>query len=276
MQNNSATASPHSSQPEAPLRRELRRRLLSLPYRAFLQVAVHLLKEQGYTAARPTGRDQWKGRNTSGGWDAEADFQAGALGTLRCIAQVKQFDTLVVAQRHVDELRGTCLRAGAHQAVLITLSTFSPPARKAAQANTSVAPVRLIDGDELLDMLVDTKLCLRRSQRGAWTLDEGYFARLKETSAKETSAKETSAKETSAKETSAKGTAVSQPGTAVSQTSTAGSSAPKDSVLPQFVSITVRLNPPKGFTQAGKWQWAADMGASSDRGSNPDLSGEPQ
>lgn len=249
MQNNSATASPHSSQPAAPLRHELRRRLLALPYRAFLQVAVHLLKEQGYTAARPTGRDQWKGRNTSGGWDAEADFQAGAMGTLRCIAQVKQFDTLVVAQRQVDELRGTCLRANAHQAVLITLSTFSPPARKAAQVNTSVAPVRLIDGNELLDMLVDTKLCLRRSQRGAWTLDEDYFARLKETPAK---------------------------GRAVSQTSAAGNSAPKDSVLPQFVSITVRLNPPKGFSQPGKWQWAADMGASSDRGSNPDLSGEPQ
>ncbi len=163
MQNNSATASPHSIQPEAPLRHELRRRLLALPYRALLQVAVHLLKEQGYTTVRPAGRDTWKGRNTAGGWDAEADFQAGTLGTMRCIAQVKQFDTLVVAQRHVDELRGTCLRANAHQAILITLSTFSPPARKAAQANTSIAPVRLIDGDELLDMLVDTKLCLRRS-----------------------------------------------------------------------------------------------------------------
>ncbi len=260
MPNNAAIATSESIKPELPLRRELRRRLLALPYRAFLQVAVHLLKEQGYTAARPTGRNQWKGRNTSGGWDAEADFQAGALGTLRCIAQVKQFDTLVVAQRHVDELRGTCLRANAHQAILITLSTFSPPARKAAQANASIAPVRLIDGDELLDMLVDTKLCLRRSQSGAWTLDEDYFAMLKETSAKETSAK---------------GIAVSQPGTA-------GNSAPKDSVLAQFVSITVRLDPPKGFPQAGKWQCAADMGAISDRGSNeergsnPDLSGKPR
>ena len=258
MQNNSAVASYESMQPEAPLRHELRRRLLALPYRAFLQVAVHLLKEQGYTAARPAGRDHWKGRNTAGGWDVEADFQAGALGTLHCIAQVKQFDTLVVAQRQVDELRGTCLRARSSQAILITLSTFSPPARKAAQANTSVAPVRLIDGDELLNMLVDTKLCLRRLRSGAWTLDEDYFAMLKETSAKGTSAK---------------GRAVSQTGTA--RSSAAGSSAPKDSVLPQFVSITVRLNPPEGFPQPGKWHWE-DIGASSDKGSNPDLSGEPR
>src|SRR5579875_3296761 len=81
-----------NSRPSQPLRRELRRRLLALPYRAFLRVAVHLLHAQGYTAARPAGREQWKGRNTAGGWDAEADFQAGGLGTLRCIAQVKQFD----------------------------------------------------------------------------------------------------------------------------------------------------------------------------------------
>jgi hypothetical protein len=113
MQNVAApTSAP--SQPGQPLRHKLRSRLLALPYRAFLQVAIHLLHSQGYTAARPAGRDRWKGRNTAGGWDAEAHFQAGALGTLRCIAQVKQFDTLVVAQRQVDELRGTCLRANAH------------------------------------------------------------------------------------------------------------------------------------------------------------------
>ena len=249
MPNNASVATSENLKPEAPLRRELRRRLLALPYRAFLQVAVHLLNEQGYTAVRPAGRDTWKGRNTAGGWDAEADFQAGALGTMRCIAQVKQFDTLVVAQRQVDELRGTCLRAGANQAVLITLSTFSPPARKAAQVNAPVAPVHLIDGDELLNMLVDAKLCLKRTQRGAWTLDEDYFAMLKETSAK---------------------------GTAVPPTGTAGSNAPKDSVLPQFISVTVRLDPPEGFPQSVKWQWAADMGAGSGTSSGPDLSGGPR
>lgn len=182
---NAATVTPNidipgSSQPCQSVRRELRRRLLALPYRAFLRAAVHLLHAQGYTTARPAGRDHWKGRNTAGGWDAEADFEAGALGTLRCIAQVKQFDALTVAQRHVDEIRGTCLRAGAHQALLITLSTFSPPARKAARSNAGVAPVRLIDGDELLDILIESGLGVRRGRGGAWTLDEDYFSALSE------------------------------------------------------------------------------------------------
>ncbi len=244
MPNNAAVATSENLKPEAPLRRELRRRLLSLPYRAFLQVAVHLLKEQGYTAARPTGRNQWKGRNTAGGWDAEADFQAGALGTLRCIAQVKQFDTLVVAQRHVDELRGTCLRANAHQAVLITLSTFSPPARKAAQANTSIAPVRLIDGDELLDMLVDTKLCLRRSRSGAWTLDEDYFAAIKES--------------------------IAVRKTPEAREDVQCQSAREPRSRPQALCVTIRLDPPDGFPRTGAWQWEADISGP------PDVSEVPQ
>ncbi len=85
------------------------------------------------------GRDLWKGRNTAGGWDAEADFQAGALGTLRCIAQVKQFDPLVVAQRQVDELRGTaCGQARIRQ-------SFSPcpcSRRSPAKPRTSMLPSR--------------------------------------------------------------------------------------------------------------------------------------
>ncbi len=230
---NVAAPIPAPSQPGEPLRRELHSRLLALPYRAFLQVAIHLLHSQGYTAARPAGRDRWKGRNTAGGWDAEADFEAGALGTLRCIAQVKQFDTLVVAQRQVDELRGTCLRANAHQAILITLSTFSPVARKAAQVNTSIAPVRLIDGDELLDMLIGSHLGVRRRRDGAWTLDEDYFAAIKNS-------------------------------LAVQKTPEAREDAPLQSAreqrsLPQALCVTIRLDPPDGFPRTGTWQWEADM-----------------
>jgi len=235
MPNNATVATSENLKPEAPLRRELRRRLLALPYRALLQVAVHLLKEQGYTTVRPTGRDQWKGRNTAGGWDAEADFQAGALGTLRCIAQVKQFDTLVVAQRHVDELRGTCLRANAHQAILITLSTFSPPARKAAQANTSIAPVRLIDGDELLDMLIAARLGIGRRGSGTWVLDEDYFAALRETAGSK---------------------AAPQPD--------AG-----ESIFPQSVSITIRLRPPKSVPGWERWRWEPDMESGLDAHGEP-------
>lgn len=215
------------------LRNELRQHLLALPYRAFLQTAVHLLRSRGYAAVRPAGRDRWKGRNTAGGWDAEADLQAGALGRLRCIAQVKQFDTLAVAQRHVDELRGSCIRAGASQAILITLSTFSPVARRAAEASTFIAPVRLIDGEELLGLLIGNGIGVRRGSEGAWSLDERYFSLLKETSA------------TGLKEESSAG----------------GGRSQERRSLPHSVSISIRLSPPQSFPRAGVWQWEPDMNA---------------
>ena len=67
---------------------------------------------QGYSSARPAGRAHWKGRNQGGGWDAEAEFSAGAVGKLLCLVQVKQYATLTVQQRQVDELRGSCLQGG--------------------------------------------------------------------------------------------------------------------------------------------------------------------
>ena len=69
--------------------------------------------------------------------------------------QSKQFDTLPVYQRSVDELRGTCLRAGAEEALLITTSAFSPVVLQNAETSAApVAPVRLLAGEELLDLLI--------------------------------------------------------------------------------------------------------------------------
>ncbi len=143
---------------EKPIRDRLRRRLLALNYRAFAHCLCLLLHRLGYEDVHVAGRTRWKGRNREGGYDIEASLPAG-VGRRRIIVQVKQFDALPVFQRAVDELRGTCLRAGAAEALLITTSTFSPVVLRNAElqagtAGAQVAPVRLLDGNELLDLLV--------------------------------------------------------------------------------------------------------------------------
>ena len=174
-----------SENPLPARRRQLRRRLLALPYRAFLQTVIYVLSAEGYGVVRPTGRERLKGHNRAGGWDAESTRAVGALGVLHCLIQAKQFDTLPVHQRAVDELRGSCLRAGAHRAVLVTLSTFSAVARTAAAADTRLAPIRLIDGDELLDLLIARNIgVLRETGKEAdkhgeaserWEVNDAYF-----------------------------------------------------------------------------------------------------
>ena len=162
----------------------LRRRLLALEYPAFAQCLCILLEALGYEEARPAGRQEWKGYNRpgGGGYDLEAILHGG-LATRRAVAQIKQFDSLNVHQRSVDELRGACLRCGAAEAILVTTSAFSNVVlRHAAEANaasTPVAPVRLIDGKELLGLLIRYRLGVRERVQGGTRrldIDESFFS----------------------------------------------------------------------------------------------------
>lgn len=139
---------------EQPIRSQLRRHLLALNYHAFAHCLCLLLTKIGYEDVQVAGRTHWKGRNCEGGYDIEAYLPAG-VGRRKVIVQSKQFDTLTVYQRSVDELRGTCLRAGADEALLITTSAFSPVVLQNAETPAApVAPVRLLAGQELLNLLI--------------------------------------------------------------------------------------------------------------------------
>jgi len=157
----------------APLTGRLRRRLLALDYPAFARCVCVLLEAFGYEEARPAGRQEWKGYNRpgGGGYDLEA-FLPGGLAPRRVVAQIKQYDALAVHQRSVDELRGACLRAGATEALLVTTSAFSEVVRRHALApdplGALVAPVRLIDGEELLGLMIRHRIGVReRAQSGS-------------------------------------------------------------------------------------------------------------
>ena len=177
----------------------LRRRLLALDYPVFARCVCALLETLGYEEARPTGRRAWKGYNRpgGGGYDLEAVLPGGLAPRL-VVAQIKQFDRLAVHQRSVDELRGACLRADAAEALLVTTSAFSDVVRRQAaspdRADKLIAPVRLIDGQELLGLLIRHRLGVResfevreRAQGGTRRLeiDEAFFGSL---AAKETTA----------------------------------------------------------------------------------------
>jgi len=165
---------------------QLRRRLLDLEYPAFARCVCALLEAVGYEDARPAGRCEWKGYNRpgGGGYDLEATLPGG-LALRHVVAQIKQFDGLGVHQRSVDEVRGAALRAGAAEALLITTSSFSNVVRKRAASPDPlaalVAPVRLIDGVELLGLLIRHRLGVRESRRSGTVrleIDDAFFSDL--------------------------------------------------------------------------------------------------
>ena len=165
--------------PSKSFRRDLREHLLALSYRSFLRVVAQLLERQGSQNVRFVGRDGFVGRNQGEGWDLEAvlpplqSFACGQPG-VRSLVQVKQFDGLSVQQRSVDELRGCCLRAGAGQGLLVTLSRFSPVAVQAAKAS-ALAPVALVGGEDFLNLLIQHGMGVVRLVSGTLELDPEFF-----------------------------------------------------------------------------------------------------
>lgn len=157
----------------SPIPNKLHRRLLELPFDAYLKVVALLLARLGYRDVRLAGRTDWKGRNKGGGFDLVATAP-GSLSSRRVIVQAKQFDSGArVFQRQADELRGAAIRVGATEALLVTSGPLSKSIDLEALA-LPLAPVRLLGGDQLLELLTAHQIGV--TPNGA--LDEVFFTHL--------------------------------------------------------------------------------------------------
>lgn len=152
--------------PHDAVRQELRQELLALPVPTFDRLVARLLLACGY-------RDVQVLEEGRGGADLSATVPSGLSSSLTLV-QAKQYVS-PVSRRFVDELRGAMLRLGAGQGLLLTTSTFYGPARHAAQTSCPLS-VRLIDGPELLDLLLQHRLGVFLSPRGHLALDREFFA----------------------------------------------------------------------------------------------------
>jgi inner membrane protein len=161
------------------LAEDLHVQLLALPFHAFEGCLCDLLSAMSYEEVTLLRRTQTRQFTNHGGRDMEAYTHTG-ITRARLVLQAKQYRR-PVSRRFVDELRGTALRLGAGQGLLITTSTFSTVARRAA--DTSVAPVQLMDGETLVRLLIKHRIGVAappRSGKESACLDEAYFTRLRE------------------------------------------------------------------------------------------------
>ena len=151
------------------VRERLREQIMTLPVPAFEHLIARLLSSCGYAEVQVLAGSQ-------GGADISASSSNG-LSRAVTLVQAKQYRR-PVSRRFVDELRGAMLRTGAQQGILLTTSTFYVPTYRAVWKECPL-PVRLVDGAEVLDLLISHRLGVNTSIRGRVKLDRKYFEQLR-------------------------------------------------------------------------------------------------
>ena len=135
------------------VREQLRGILLNMDPYQFEDLVRRLLEEMGYEDVETTSPANDKGVDVVG------NIEVG-ITAVREVVQVKRHRRNI--QRPVlDALRGSLHRFGAVRGTIINTSGFSKGTRNAA-FERGAAPITLIDGEKLIDLLIEYQLGVRR------------------------------------------------------------------------------------------------------------------
>ncbi|MEM1416314.1 MAG: restriction endonuclease [Myxococcota bacterium] len=138
---------------EKAVRESLRDLLLDMDPFAFEHLIKRLLEEMDYQNVRVTSP------GGDGGVDVIADIELG-ITSVREVVQVKRHRR-TIQRKDLDALRGSLYRFDAVRGTIISTSSFSKGTKEAAFA-TGAAPITLIDGDKLVDFLIEHGIGVRK------------------------------------------------------------------------------------------------------------------
>lgn len=148
-------------------RAEIRQRLLSVPADRFETLVGELLVALGFDESTV------KVTRFSGdaGIDVRGLLRVGRITEVNAAVQVKRWKRNVHA-RAVRDLRGSLVVH--EQGILITTSDFSSGARKEAEAEGKTR-ISLVNGDDLLDLLIRHGIGVSQEQHSLLSLDEEWW-----------------------------------------------------------------------------------------------------
>jgi restriction system protein len=143
------------------VRKEMHARIRSLSPSEFEQLARTLLISMGFEAVEVSGG------SGDGGIDVRGFMIIGNVIKTRMAVQVKHWKK-TVEPAVVREVRGSL---GTHeQGLIITSSTFSKSARQEAERGNAT-PVDLMDGEQLVKLLIEHEIGVRRRQENILELE---------------------------------------------------------------------------------------------------------
>ncbi len=136
------------------------------PYR-FENIIKDLLIAMGYDDVTITSPTNDKGVDVTG-------VSQNGITTVKEVIQVKRNTTSNITRPVLDALRGCLHRFDAFQGTIITLSDFAKGAKDAA-IEKGAAPLTLINGDKLIDLLIKNNIGITPKTANYYLIDEKYF-----------------------------------------------------------------------------------------------------
>ena len=128
------------------VRESLRRQLQDMDPFAFEHLIKRLLEEMDYQNVEVTSR------SSDGGVDVVADIEIG-ITSVREVVQAKRHRR-AIQRKDLDALPGSLYRFNDVRGTIVTTSRFSKGTQDAAFA-TGTAPITLVDGEKLVDLLIE-------------------------------------------------------------------------------------------------------------------------
>ena len=154
-------------QQENAVRGSVRELLHDMDPIAFEHLIKRLLEEMDYQNVDVTAR------SGDGGVDVVGDIELG-ITSVREVVQVKRHRR-PIQRKDLDALRGSLYRFNAVRGTIVTTSRFAKGTQQAAFA-TGTAPITLIDGDKLIDLLIEHGIGVRKRTIELLGVDAEAFA----------------------------------------------------------------------------------------------------
>jgi restriction system protein len=150
----------------APWEVRLLNTIQSMPAGAFERLCQRLLRDEGFTTVKVTGR------SGDGGIDGVGVLRI-SLVSFQVLFQCKRYKGSVGAPA-VRDLRGA-MSGRTDKGLLITTGTFTQDARREATRDGAL-PIELIDGEQLCRLLKERRLGVETRQVEEVRIDEAWFA----------------------------------------------------------------------------------------------------
>ena len=152
-----------------PWRKQLKNLLLSMEPSAFERLTQRLLRESGFIQVEITGR------TGDGGVDGKGILRLNGILSFHIIFQCKKYKGSVTSSQMRD-FRGA-MQGRAEKGLFITTGIFTRDAIKEASRD-GAPPIDLIDGEQLIDKLVELGMGVNEVIKRDYEVNQEYFTRI--------------------------------------------------------------------------------------------------